>query len=77
MVLMALAHLSVERPGWDDALNRIALKVDDQREGRAVMYDGFRALQRSRVAQVPSSAGAGGYTQTMSQASAGAGTVLR
>src|SRR6185312_17076508 len=27
-VLLALAMLSLERPGWDDALNRIALKMD-------------------------------------------------
>lgn len=49
LVLMALAHLSVERPGFDDALNRIALKVDDERAGRAVMFDGFRELHRAPV----------------------------
>jgi hypothetical protein len=46
MVLMALAHLGVERPGWDDALNRIAVKIDNQNEGRAVMYDEFQRLER-------------------------------
>lgn len=48
MLLMALAHLSVERPGWDDALNRLALKVDSDEGGRAVMYDEFRKLRRAR-----------------------------
>lgn len=46
LVLMALAHLSVERPGFDDALNRIALKIDNNNEGRAEMFDGFRDLHR-------------------------------
>ena len=45
MVLMGLAHLSVERPGWDDALNRIALKMDNVADGRAELYDRFRLLR--------------------------------
>lgn len=46
LLLMALAHLAVERPGWDDALNRLALKADDERAGnRAAMYDEFRRLR--------------------------------
>lgn len=49
MVLMALAHLSVERPGWDDALNRLALQIDNQGDGRALMYDDFRTLHRRAV----------------------------
>jgi hypothetical protein len=49
LLLMALAHLAVERPGWDDALNRLALKADDEAvSGRAAMYDEFR-LRRRRV----------------------------
>jgi hypothetical protein len=43
-VLLALAKLSLERPGWDDMLNRIALKMDNASAGRAQMYDSFRAL---------------------------------
>lgn len=50
LVLMALAHLSVERPGFDDALNRIALRFDSDRGGRAEMYDGFRELHRRALA---------------------------
>jgi hypothetical protein len=44
MLVMALAHLSVERPGWDDALNRIAVRIDNMKDGRAVMYDEFRVI---------------------------------
>lgn len=44
MLLLALAHLSLERPGWDYALNALALQVDNERDGRALMYDEFRAL---------------------------------
>lgn len=44
LVLLALARLSVERPGWDDALNRIALRMDNPENGRAQMYDDFRKL---------------------------------
>lgn len=48
MILMALAHLSIERPGWDDALNRIALQIDNPIGGRlrGEMYDEFRTLKR-------------------------------
>lgn len=45
LLLMALAHLSVERPGFDYALNVIAVRVDNVQDGRAVMYDEFRALK--------------------------------
>jgi hypothetical protein len=44
MLLLALAQLSVERPGWDMTLNELALKVDNNNEGRAEMYDSFRKL---------------------------------
>jgi hypothetical protein len=44
-LLMALAHLAVERPGWDDMLNRIAVRIDNVKDGRAAMYDEFRALR--------------------------------
>lgn len=45
MMLMALAHLAVERPGWDDALNRLALKLDIAVTGKAKMYEGFKDLR--------------------------------
>jgi hypothetical protein len=47
-VLLALAKLSIERPGWDDMLNLIALKMDNQgRDARAELYDSFRSLNGS------------------------------
>jgi hypothetical protein len=46
MVLLALAHLSIERRGWETALHAIALQIDNQRDGRAVMFDEFRKLHR-------------------------------
>jgi len=45
MMILALAHLSVERPGWDHALNELALKMDNVEDGRATMYDQFRKLE--------------------------------
>jgi hypothetical protein len=55
IVLMALAALSIERPGWDAALNEIAMKIDnvDRAKGaeptrppRAKMYDAFREFRK-------------------------------
>ncbi len=48
MVLLALAHLSNERPGWDDALNRIAVRIDNTENLRAVTYDSFKTLHTER-----------------------------
>lgn len=44
LVLMALAHLAVERPGFDYALNKIAMNIDNVVDGRAKLYDQFIAL---------------------------------
>jgi len=49
MMLMALAHLAVERPGWDDALQRLAKQLDNEENGRPQMYDEFRKLHRIAV----------------------------
>jgi hypothetical protein len=49
MMLMALAHLAIERPGWDDALNRLACRIDSVVAGRGVLYDKFRALAAALV----------------------------
>jgi hypothetical protein len=43
-IILALARLSRERPGWDFMLNEIACKMDNVAEGRAEMYDRFRKL---------------------------------
>lgn len=48
LVLLALAHLSVDRPGWHEALHAIALQIDDQRDGRAQLFDQFRELKRAQ-----------------------------
>ena len=45
LLLLALAHLSLEHPGFDFALNELALKADNNVGDRAEMYDGFRALR--------------------------------
>jgi len=37
MVILALACLAAERPGWDDALNRIAARL-----GASLMYEEFK-----------------------------------
>ncbi len=47
MMLLALAKLSLEHPGWDDALNRLACKHDNVNDGRAVMYDDFRQIHEA------------------------------
>jgi hypothetical protein len=44
LCLSALAKLSVDRPGWDDALHRIALKIDTNVGGRASLFDQLREL---------------------------------
>ena len=46
-MLLALAKLSLERPGWDDFLNKIAQKMDNEKAGRAEMYESFRQTSRA------------------------------
>jgi hypothetical protein len=47
MTLLALAELSLARPGWDFALNALACKTDNvSADGRAITYDEFRATSR-------------------------------
>ncbi len=45
LVLLALAVLSLESPGFDDALNRIAVTIDNVVAGRGTMYDAFRVTR--------------------------------
>jgi hypothetical protein len=45
IVLMALAMLSLKHPGRDDMLNRIALRIDNDKEGRAEMFDMLRRIR--------------------------------
>jgi len=43
MMLLALAKLALERPGWNDTLNELALKMDNKdADGRAQMFDNFK-----------------------------------
>jgi len=44
MLLLALATLSLERPGWDEYLNTIAAKMDNINGGRAALYDQYRTI---------------------------------
>lgn len=51
VVLLALAHLANERPGWDSMLNRIALRIDNEdpkHPGRAAMYDALKHVYTGR-----------------------------
>lgn len=43
-VLLALAKLSIERPGWDYMLNQIAMKMDNKVNDRGELYDKFRQI---------------------------------
>lgn len=45
-VLMALAYLSIERPGWMLALREVASKMDNKgKDGLPAMFEGFRKLR--------------------------------
>ncbi len=48
LVLLALAVLSLRSPGFDYALNRIALRIDKREESddRAALYDALRNCRR-------------------------------
>lgn len=50
-ILLALAHLAVERPGWKDAcLEPIALLIDNQRpDGKPELFTNFYLLRMDRV----------------------------
>jgi hypothetical protein len=50
-ILMALAHLAVERPGWDTMLRTIAKKMDG---GECPVYSEFKKLHREKVVDLQS-----------------------
>lgn len=62
MVLMALAHLSVERPGWDYALRQVAAMLDEKlSDGRLRMFEDFKRMHDpSRINFPAATAGASG-----------------
>ncbi len=50
MVLLALAKLSVERPGWDQSLSEIAALMDPlNKEGLPSAYESMKALTKDRI----------------------------
>jgi len=52
MILLALAELSIARPGWIDTLESIALKMDNRNaDGHAEMFERFRRNHSDPVAE--------------------------
>lgn len=54
MILLALAELSLARPGWEDALERIAKKMDNvvgDGPGHAELFHFFRGLPVKAAAE--------------------------
>ena len=48
LILLALAHLSQERPGWICALQTLALKMDNKTDEGPEMFEGFRRTWRQK-----------------------------
>ena len=44
MTILALAHLALERPGWDDALSRVADKM-----GGKPLFEEFKTLATAQL----------------------------
>lgn len=52
MVLLALAELSIARPGWVEGLGKIALLMDEPNpEGNATLFERFRRNHSDAVAE--------------------------
>jgi hypothetical protein len=50
LVLLALAHLALERPGFNDALSRIAKLIDNERrDGKPEMFEQFKAIEERLI----------------------------
>lgn len=50
MILMALAHLACDRPGWESALEAIALKMDNKTNaGTAQMFRDFIGIRSLKM----------------------------
>jgi hypothetical protein len=45
MIILALAKLSIERPGFLPCLEEIAVLLGDSIDGKAEMFHGFRRMQ--------------------------------
>ena len=61
IILMALAHLAVERPGLDDALERIAMQTDDVGPDLGpAMYRQYKRLHARAIPRRPRRRSRGG-----------------
>lgn len=49
MILLALAHLQIERPGWEYALTTLAAKLDNVVDDKPQLYTQFFTLRKKRV----------------------------
>lgn len=49
MIVLALAHLAVERPGWETTLRAMAA----ERFGAESMFDDFRKLHKEALRYAP------------------------
>ena len=57
MTLLALAHLSVRRPGWGQAIAELAFKMDmPDHEGRPTLYEQFKETHVYVLPDEPSDA---------------------
>jgi len=61
--LMALAHLAVERPGWDHMLSEIARKMDNATAEGPELYLAFKKLHQDGSGAIPSSMAGVGSTE--------------
>lgn len=49
LILLALAYLALQRPGFDYALSEIALLMDNKVGDRPELYDAFKSLNSDIV----------------------------
>lgn len=48
-MLLALAHLAIERPGWLHYLTGIARRIDEVKDGVPVMFNEYYQMRKKRV----------------------------
>ncbi len=48
-VILALAHLAVERPGWFYYMTSIALKLDESKDGVPVMFNELYQMRKKEM----------------------------
>lgn len=53
LILLALAELSIARPGWVNCLEEIAILMDNRSvDGRAQLFEQFRANHFNHVTEI-------------------------